>query len=58
MAICPACHTKDKGFFAPVCHSCNTEISLFMQCTISALYNILQVVFFFGALWLIMKILF
>ena len=31
MAICPNCHTMDKGFFAPKCHSCNTEVGFIEQ---------------------------
>ena len=31
MAICPECHTRDKPFFAPRCHACNSEIGFWYQ---------------------------
>ena len=38
MAICPNCHTMDKGFFAPKCHSCNTEVGFIEQCLTSLVW--------------------
>ena len=43
MSMCPACHTMDKGFFAPVCHSCNHEIGFFQQVTVSTIYCTVQI---------------
>jgi len=53
MAICPACHRKDKNFFAPQCHSCNTEIGFNEQVFHSILWTMLPMV-----IWLVLFYLF
>lgn len=42
MAICPACHTLDKNFFAPQCHACNEEIPLMQQILVSLIFLIIK----------------
>lgn len=42
MAICPACHTPDKNFFAPQCHACNEEIPLMQQILVSLIFLIIK----------------
>jgi hypothetical protein len=53
MAICPNCHTMDKGFFAPKCHACNTPVGFFEQILMSFLYNATIVIGFLFLVWLI-----
>ncbi len=56
MAVCPACQIKDKNFFAPVCHSCNTEIDFGEQVFHSILWSTLPLVLWGLIFWLILAI--
>lgn len=38
MAICPDCHSPDKNFFAPRCHNCNAEITMWEQIGVSLIF--------------------
>ena len=53
MAICPECHTKDKPFWAPRCHACNSYIGFWYQLFGQLAYLLPQVLFLWFLWWLI-----
>jgi len=56
MSLCPNCHTKDKEFFAPKCHACNTPVGFIEQCLHSLLWTVTQVATVIGVIWLLIAI--
>ena len=41
MAVCPYCNTKDKPFFAQVCHACNNWVGFIEQLYTQIIWYIL-----------------
>jgi hypothetical protein len=58
MAICPNCHTREKGFFAPKCFECNTEVGFFEQLITSVVCTITAIVVWVGGIYLLGSLLF
>jgi hypothetical protein len=54
MAICPNCHVKDKNFFAPKCHACNTPVGFIEQCVHSLIWTIGPFILYGTIIWFLL----
>jgi hypothetical protein len=56
MSLCPECFVKDKNFFAPRCHACNSEIGFIRQCVWSFVWSVTYVTVTLGVIYFIFSL--